>query len=82
MQTREQILRAYGVPDFEGAEAEGRQIRICCTTGRLAYLHRNEATRLAAELLVAGYLADSDEIKQALAFNQAPRNKPTFGTQP
>jgi hypothetical protein len=64
--TREDILRAYGVPDFEGAEAEGRQIRVCCTTGRMAYLHRDEARRLATELLLAGALADSDEIAHAL----------------
>ena len=66
MRSRTDILDAYGVPDFHGAAAEGDQIRICCTTGRMAWLRRPEAEKLAAELVLAGAMEDFDELSQAL----------------
>jgi hypothetical protein len=67
MRTREEILSAYGVPDFRGATAIGRRIQISCASGRQTCLPRLDAQRLAAELLLAGAARDSEEIADALS---------------
>jgi hypothetical protein len=66
MLTRDDILRAYGVPDLEGAQAEGAQVRVCFANGGIGYLQRAEAEKLAAELLLIGAIDDADEIGLAV----------------